>query len=555
MSPPDSLRRRYLAIHLVLLAVAGVVLLVANRHQWFFGDEWEFFVNRGLVGARFDVWRPHNEHWSTLPILVLTFLRDTVGLATYWPYVVVLVALHLGLAHVLWRVSIRSGAHPAIATAGAAVFSVLGAGSENLLWAFQIGFVGSLLLGWSAVLVGDREGRLGWRDSAVATLLVGALLCSGIGVPTVVAAGVAVLIRSRSWVRAVIVAGVPAVVFAVWFRLIGAVNPSPPTPERDLQAHVSGLAHGIAALLRSVTGGPTIAVLAVLLAVGAWAAVTGFRAAKGEPVARGAAAALGGVAGAATFVVIVEQGRADLMASRYAYVAVAFALPLVLVAVSALPARRWVTATAVTAIALVGAHNVVLLFSHAAAEAEREATARSVVLAGARLALDGDTFLTENPEPELNPDITLDSLRRFVRDAGLPADATPVGTSTALRNLDVVVGAQVLDGVQPTPPTDAKSVGAPPAADPADPGAVCWTAIAGQPARVIVAAESSPLALRFLPTSAKSFDLVVQNDGVRSPARPFPLSAEHDTVITSGLPAGSVLQVHVPPGAVLCEVS
>ena len=41
----------------------------------------------------------------------------------------------------LWRLLLHIGVRPAIATALATVFVLLGAGYENLMWAFQIGFV------------------------------------------------------------------------------------------------------------------------------------------------------------------------------------------------------------------------------------------------------------------------------------------------------------------------------------------------------------------------------------------------------------------------------
>ncbi len=62
-----------------------------NRNQWFFGDEWEFIVSRGLVDYRLALWYPHNEHLSTLPIPLQRALRNTFGLGTYWPYIAVLV--------------------------------------------------------------------------------------------------------------------------------------------------------------------------------------------------------------------------------------------------------------------------------------------------------------------------------------------------------------------------------------------------------------------------------------------------------------------------------
>src|SRR5436309_2893254 len=89
--------------HLLSLVGGFVVLLHANRGQWFWGDEWAFLAHRRVaLAGEHGLWAPHSEHWSTLPILIYRALFATVGLRTYVPYVVVLVLLHLAVAHALW---------------------------------------------------------------------------------------------------------------------------------------------------------------------------------------------------------------------------------------------------------------------------------------------------------------------------------------------------------------------------------------------------------------------------------------------------------------------
>ena len=50
---------------------------------------------------------------------------------------------------------LRCGADGWVATAFAAVFLVLGAGYENLIWAFQIGFVTSTVCGLGLLILAD----------------------------------------------------------------------------------------------------------------------------------------------------------------------------------------------------------------------------------------------------------------------------------------------------------------------------------------------------------------------------------------------------------------
>lgn len=549
-----SIPRRWWWIHLALLAGAGVLLLVLGRHQWFFGDEWEFFTNRGLgPGATLSIWRPHNEHWSTLPIIVMTGLRDVVGLSSYWPYLIALLLCHLALAHVLWRICVRAGAAPLFATIGAAVFSLLGAGAENLLWAFQIGFVGALLLGWLAILVGDHPQRLSWRDTGPVVLLVGALMCSGVGVPMVASAAVAVLLRSRSWVRALAVGGIPGVVFAIWYRLIGTVNGSPPMPARSWTEKAHELGSGIISQATAVTGGPVRLVELALLVLGVCALVVGLWAVRGTDRGRLAAAPLGGLVGAVVFAVLTAVGRSDLTASRYVYVVVALALPMAMVVLSLAPSKPWIAGTIAVLMVAVGAHNVALLVDRARAEAAREASSRALVESAAELAVEGGEHLLDQPDPYLNPDLTVEALRRLVDD-GLGTSSTAVGTATALRNLDVAVGPQVPEGISVTPATDVRSTDVIPAGT--GTGETCWTAWRGvTSARVTAPSTGRPIAFRFDTAVATSVDVVVSMDGVQSEVRHFALPAGVPLFVTADLPVAAELVLNVPPAAAhLCEV-
>lgn len=138
---------RWTWVHLASLVGILSALVVLSRGQWFFGDEWDFLLFRGVAHPAVGVFYPHNEHWSTLPILWYRAVFQVFALRSYWPYLLSLFAIHLAVVHLLWRCVIRAGVPASIATVGAAAFGLFGAGSENLLWAFQIGFVGSLAAG------------------------------------------------------------------------------------------------------------------------------------------------------------------------------------------------------------------------------------------------------------------------------------------------------------------------------------------------------------------------------------------------------------------------
>src|SRR5262245_47511654 len=75
-------------------ALALFVWLHVSRNAWFDLDEWDFIVQR-KAGDLGDLFRPHNGHWTTLPILAYRFLYATVGLRTYFPYRFLAIVLYL----------------------------------------------------------------------------------------------------------------------------------------------------------------------------------------------------------------------------------------------------------------------------------------------------------------------------------------------------------------------------------------------------------------------------------------------------------------------------
>jgi hypothetical protein len=174
--------RGWLAIHLGTLVIAFVILFVINIHAWFIGDEWDMIVRATQPLTIHALFSPHNEHWSTVPILIYRILVDLFGLRTYAPYLCVLFAAHLGLAHLLWRLMRQVGASDACAAALAAIFAVLGAGAQ-VTNAFQLSFVISVAVGIGAVLLANVESlRSAQRQIGVVALMLLGLMSSNVGV-------------------------------------------------------------------------------------------------------------------------------------------------------------------------------------------------------------------------------------------------------------------------------------------------------------------------------------------------------------------------------------
>src|SRR4029077_2625645 len=148
---------------------------------WFWADDWDFLAARtgGNLG---DLFRPHYQHWTTLPILAYRLLWTIFGIRHYVPYQLLVIALHLVAALLLRTVMQRAGVRPWLATLIAGAFVFFGSGAENILIAFQITFVGSLVFGLAQLLLADHDGPVNRRDWLGLLAGLAALMCSGVGI-------------------------------------------------------------------------------------------------------------------------------------------------------------------------------------------------------------------------------------------------------------------------------------------------------------------------------------------------------------------------------------
>ncbi|MGI8685940.1 MAG: hypothetical protein ACR2MO_12790 [Acidimicrobiales bacterium] len=420
-------------LHLASLVGAGALLLWLNRNQWFFGDEWDFLASRRSGFGR-TLFAPHNEHWSTIPILVYRVLYGVFGLRSYVPYVAVLILVHLAGVHLVWRLMRRAGVAPLVATALASVFAVLGAGSENLLWAFQIGFVGSLTLGLLHLLLVDHDGPFDRRDRQAWAVAVAALLFSGMSVTMVIVSGLVVLLR-RGPKDALKTVALPGAVYLLWLVAIGyeGLGRDGGGVEAVLKLPAYLWTGLTSALERSsgIPGAGAVLVLVVLASL--------FR--VGPVVSRPAGLSVGMAAGAACLFVVTGMGRSisdigaqQATAGRYTYAAVALLLPALGLLLSELAGRRPARqATLCAALILPLVHNLDLLRAASHAEADREQTVRrqisaatALIESGAPLVGMGWALDHAQPEPLYSSDLTLAALQQLRREGTLPADV-PVG--------------------------------------------------------------------------------------------------------------------------------
>lgn len=389
--PPVVSAGRPAAIaHAVVLLGAGMFLLLECGRQWFIGDEWDFLAQREVrlslsTAPPYGLLEPHNEHLSLVPMLIWRGLFSLLGAGHYVLYCIPLVVATLGVVHVLWRLLLRTGCDPWVATGTTAVVAVLGEGWEDSTWAFQLGFLLSLLTGLLAVSQ-TADGR------PVAAAMVGCLAVgsSNIGL-VLVAAVVLITLIQRKPARALVGAGIPLALFLAWYVYVGHLGQRGDRVGVGLLGRLLpnyvwvGLTHTTSSLGAGVPGiGP---VLVVVLGVALLAAVSGRFPASQVPAALAlAAVALYVLTGIGRVQFGVDQARA----SRYTLVAAALVLPLLAqcvgVAVRSITGGRLVLAAVLLPLLVV---QVMVLNDRAAARATQTQTDRWQVMAAVQLQVQG----------------------------------------------------------------------------------------------------------------------------------------------------------------------
>lgn len=226
----DEARARPLAVS---VAVLGVLMLLQTVNLYRKGlgltfnyDEWNWVMNRRGWSAA-TLLNPHNEHLSLIPVLIFKVLFVTVGIDTYWPYRVAVIVAHLVVVALIFVLARRRVGN-VYALALAALILFLGSAWEDLLWPFQVGYLGSVAFGLGMLVALDRRDRTG--DIVACVLLILSIASSSVGIPIAGAALVEVVLRRREpwnstarWRDAWIV-GIPIALYAIWYAIYG--NPS-----------------------------------------------------------------------------------------------------------------------------------------------------------------------------------------------------------------------------------------------------------------------------------------------------------------------------------------
>jgi hypothetical protein len=211
---PRMLRERAALVALAIAVTISMVwLLRLDSQLTFIADDWMLLVKRHAWS--FDYFL-HPFHGSIVlgPGVVYKFLQETVGIGSATPYYFVALAT-FALSAVLLFFYLRRRVGDWLALFGAVLILFLGAAFEDLLFAFQVGYFGSVAAGIGMLLCLDREDEK-W-DRVACGLLAISLAFGSVGIAFAAGAVVDFVLGRRPRGRRFYLAFGPIVLFGIWW--------------------------------------------------------------------------------------------------------------------------------------------------------------------------------------------------------------------------------------------------------------------------------------------------------------------------------------------------
>jgi hypothetical protein len=533
--------RRFLPGMVLAVLVTGSVALMVSKSRglWFFGDDFAFLLRRGVGGdAELGVLAPHNEHWVTIPVVLYRVLFSFFGMHHYLPYALLPILAHAAACVTLFLLLRRCLVETWAALVAVAVFAFFGGGSANLLWDFQITFVGSAVFGLLALHSAASAEPSRRTTVRVWVFATAALMCSGMGIAMLLWLGLFVLLR-RGLLAAAAATVLPGVLLLVWHWTAGSVATQAPATEIT---HIPIFVwNGLGYVWHVATGIPAVGAVVwlALVAIALWG--------RAAPAHR--ALSVAGMVSAVVAYVLIATSRGFLgdgagMEGRYAYFGLLFSLPAFAAAVegiaSAMGERARVKATAwfvaVAFFITTGWHttsDVAHLAHLLTAGAAERVVAASDLASGDQLVLNDVVDLPYNPDidarrlddpsiREALPDLRPTAATRFNAAAHMLVDAAsgrlPLGGPESVRWGGVLGERREHDGCR---------------AGLARPGA--WLAVS-------VGDRGGQIRLR---AAGDTILTVLEKDGRRSSPVSWPLE-DGPTYVGTSLPGATVIVVLAP---------
>jgi hypothetical protein len=402
--------------HYVSLPVSLIVILIIARDQWFFGDDW------AILAPRLDasLFQPHVGHWDLIPALIFPALRNLIGLGSYTPFLMLAVVVHLAVAHLSWRILNRIGVAPWAATLASLLIMVLGAGAENILWAFQFGFMGAIAVGLVVVLLFDSPTLSVGRIVAIVVLSTIAPMFSGTAIPVLAAAAVVGIVR-HGILRTALLFVPTAASYLTWYVIFVLHGAGAPKAVSTLPQALFALEYSAAMIAGGLGRALPWVGLGVIpaIAVVVWFVVTVRRGIRGKRLPAYALAIGAVIFIALTAYVRSSGGLSAAAAQRYAYVIIVLLLPSLSLLVSELVAGRpRLPAIAMVILAALVLFNLGTLEVSGEQQASREATSKS------RIDAAYNEIVTHHPthvelispaDPQWAPDLLGSDIRTLAR--------------------------------------------------------------------------------------------------------------------------------------------
>ena len=394
------------------LLVAGVFLINEARTLWFWGDDWAFLLGRSLRGETGKgLFEPHNEHWSTVPVLIYRAMYHLVGLDRYLAFAILPILAHLALCGLLYLLLRRCGSDGWPATCAVLVLAFAGLG-ENTLWSFQIGFLSSLVLGVLALLSVQLFDRPLVAIGLASVALTLAVMSSGMGTLMVLWAALFTLLR-RGLLWTIAVGALPTLVYAGWYLAVGREATAAAVRPPVLSVIQFGWS-GVDTVWENITGNSDVGSL-IAIALGVVAVFV-----RAAPALH--ALALSGMAGLLPAFMLIGFSRAvagveAAGANRYAHLGLILCVPALAVAFRAIAdnlPRPGLGRVVVVGVVLGFVFVQGIATTDYIQEGRRGQTdaLQARLAAALSLADAGEPLLRPQPDPLHNPDITMAGLQR-----------------------------------------------------------------------------------------------------------------------------------------------
>ena len=255
----------------VALLLTVPVMYVIGRHQWFIRDDWAFIVTRNQIRTQVGVsdwlFLPTAGHWMTVPLLIYRLVQQLFGIDSYWPFLIINMAIHICVVVSVRALCRRIGVRPWTTTLVCGGLLVFGAGWENIVFAIQVTCGLSLLAFFVQLLLVDHDGPPDHRDAIGSVGAVIGVMSSGFG-PFFLVGASCLLVLRRRWTALAIAAIPQALALAWWWLFWGRDSPEPSTGGSAALVPAYAV-RGIIASFEGLIGVPGLGSLAAVAALGA----------------------------------------------------------------------------------------------------------------------------------------------------------------------------------------------------------------------------------------------------------------------------------------------